>query len=214
MKQENYESFYGLTGSPFSPTPDPRFLFQNKGVHEILRGVLYGLETQKGIMAIIGDAGTGKTTVCRTLLELLPPKFKTALLLDPNLSEDQLLRAVVEDLGIPCNSFDRPALMSALEGFLLQAGQQGQCAVVILDEAQHLSSALLEQVRILSNFETPTRKLLQVVLVGQKELEEKLLRPDLRQVNQRIGVRCRLAPLSRSETASYIEHRLLCHHGV
>jgi len=208
MKQENYESFYALTESPFSLTPDPRFLFQNKGVHEILRGVLYGLETQKGIMAIIGEAGTGKTTVCRALLELLPPKFKTALLLDPNLSEDQLLRAVVEDLGIPCNSFDRPTLMSALEGFLLQAGQQGHCAVVILDEAQHLSSALLEQVRILSNFETPTRKLVQVVLVGQKELEEKLLRPDLRQVNQRIGVRCRLAPLSRSETVSYIEHRL------
>jgi len=208
MKSENYESFYALTESPFSLTPDPRFLFQNKGVHEILRGVLYGLETQKGIMAIIGEAGTGKTTVCRALLELLPPKFKTALLLDPNLSEDQLLRAVVEDLGIPCNSFDRPTLMSALEGFLLQAGQQGHCAVVILDEAQHLSSALLEQVRILSNFETPTRKLVQVVLVGQKELEEKLLRPDLRQVNQRIGVRCRLAPLSRSETVSYIEHRL------
>ena len=208
MKQENYESFYALTESPFSLTPDPRFLFQNKGVHEILRAVLYGLETQKGIMAVIGEAGTGKTTVCRALLELLPPKFKTALLLDPNLSEDQLLRAVVEDLGIPCNSFDRPTLMSALEGFLLQAGQQGHCAVVILDEAQHLSSALLEQVRILSNFETPTRKLVQVVLVGQKELEEKLLRPDLRQVNQRIGVRCRLAPLSRSETVSYIEHRL------
>jgi len=208
MKLENYESFYGLTESPFSLTPDPRFLFQNKGVHEILRAVLYGLETQKGIMAIIGEAGTGKTIVCRTLLELLPPKFKIALLLDPNLSEDQLLRAVVEDLGIPCNNFDRPTLMSALEGFLLKAGQQGQCAVVILDEAQHLSSALLEQVRILSNFETPTRKLLQVVLVGQKELEEKLLRPDLRQVNQRIGVRCRLAPLSRSETISYIEHRL------
>jgi len=208
MKLENYETFYALKESPFSLTPDTRFLFQNKGVHEILRAVLYGLETQKGIMAIVGEAGTGKTTICRALLELLPPKFKTALLLDPNLSEDQLLKSVVEDLGIPCNSFDRPALMSALEGFLLQAGQQGHCAVVILDEAQHLSSALLEQVRILSNFETPTRKLVQVVLVGQKELDERLLRPELRQVNQRIGVRCRLAPLSSSETVSYIEHRL------
>ena len=208
MKAENYESFYALTESPFSLAPDTRFLFQNKGVHEILRAVLYGLETQKGIMAILGDVGTGKTTVCRALLELLPPKFKTVLLLDPNLSEDQLLRAVVENLGIPCDSFDCPALMSALEGFLLQGGQQGHCVVVILDEAQHLSSALLKQVRILSNFETPTRKLVQVVLVGQKELEEKLLRPDLRQVNQRIGMRCRLGSLSRSETVSYIEHRL------
>jgi len=208
MKADNYESFYALKESPFSLTPDTRFLFQNKGVHEILRAVLYGLETQKGIIAILGETGTGKTIVCRALLELLPPKFKTVLLLDPNLSEDQLLRAIVENLGIPCDSFDRPALMSALEGFLLQAGQQGHCVVVILDQAQHLSSALLEQVRILSNFETPTRKLVQVVLVGQKVLEEKLLRPDLRQVNQRIGVRCRLAPLSRSETVSYIEHRL------
>jgi len=208
MKSENYESFYALTENPFSLIPDPRFLFRNKAVHEILRAVLYGLETQKGIITIVGDAGTGKTTLCRTLLKLLPPKFKTALLLDPQQSGDDLLRAIVEDLGIPSNGFERPALMSALEGFLLQSGQRGYCTVLILDEAQHLSLALLEQVRILSNFETPTRKLLQVVLVGKKELEEKLLRPDLRQLNQRIGVRCHVAPLSRSETFSYIEHRL------
>ena len=208
MNPVKYESFYALKENPFSLTPDPRFLFQNKGVHEILRAVLYGLETQRGIIAIIGDAGTGKTTLCRTLLQLLPPKFKTALLLDPHLSGDNLLRAIVDDLGIPYDSSERPALMSALEGFLLRSGQQGCCAVLILDEAQHMSPALLEQVRILSNFETPTRKLLQIVLVGQKELEEKLLRPDLRQLNQRVGVRCHVTPLSCNETFSYIEHRL------
>lgn len=208
MRPERYESFYNLAESPFSLTPDPRFLFRSKGHHDILQAALYGLETQKGIIAIVGEVGTGKTTLCRALLKLLPPKYRTGLVLDPHLSEEGLVRAIAEDLGLSVDGYDRQAILRALEQFLLEAGERGECAVALLDEAQKLSPELLEQVRILSNLETPTRKLLQIVLVGQPELDEKLLRHDLRQLNQRIGVRCHLTPLSRSETVAYVEHRL------
>ena len=208
MQPGPYESFYNLTENPFSLTPDPRFLFRSKGHHDVLQAMLYGLETEKGIMAIIGEVGTGKTTLCRTLLRLLPEKFKTTLLLDPHLSVVGLLRTIVEDWAVPTNRLVYVSLMQALEGFLLQAAARGERPVLIVDEAQRLSLAVLEQIRILSNFETPTRKLLQVVLVGQTELEEKLQRHNLRQLNQRIGVRCYLSHLSRPETFSYIEHRL------
>ncbi|MBI4529740.1 MAG: AAA family ATPase [Deltaproteobacteria bacterium] len=208
MRPERYESFYELAENPFSLTPDPRFLFRSKGHHDVLQAVLYGLETGKGIIAIIGEVGTGKTTLCRSLLRLLPEKFKRVLSLDPHLSVTGLLRTIVEGLGV---SAERPvyfSLMSALQNFLIQAAERGESPVIILDEAQRLSRSVLEQIRILSNLETATGKLLQIVLVGQTELEERLLRQDLRQLNQRIAVRCYLDPLSRRETFTYIEHRL------
>jgi general secretion pathway protein A len=208
MQPGPYESFYNLTESPFSLTPDPRFLFRSKGHHDVLQAVLYGLETEKGILAIIGEVGTGKTTLSRTVLKLLPQKFRTALSLDPHLSVVGLLRTLADSWGIPTDRLVYVSLMQALERFLLEAAERGERPVVILDEAQRLSLAVLEQIRILSNFETPTRKLLQVVLVGQTELEERLERHNLRQLNQRIGVRCYLSHLSRGETFSYIEHRL------
>jgi general secretion pathway protein A len=208
MRPEAYEPYYHLTEAPFSLTPNPRFLFRSKGHHDVLQAMLYGLETEKGILAIIGEVGTGKTTLCRTLLELLPQKFKTALLLDPHVSVVGLLRSMVERLEIPTERLVYTSLMGSLENYLLQAAERGERPVVILDEAQRLSMAVLEQIRILSNLETPTRKLLQVVLVGQTELEERLLRHELRQLNQRIGVRCYLRPLSRRDTYHYVEHRL------
>ena len=210
MRPDPYESYYNLTETPFSLTPNPRFLFRSKGHHDALQAVLYGLETEKGILAIIGEVGTGKTTLCRTLLELLPQKFKTVLLLDPHLSVVGLLRAIVDRLDIPADTFVYPSLMRSLEDFLLQAAERGERPVVIVDEAQRLSMAVLEQIRILSNLETPTRKLLQIVLVGQTELEEKLLRYDLRQLNQRIGVRCYLRPLSRRDTSGNGARRAPC----
>lgn len=204
----SYTAFYKLAEEPFSLTPDPRFLFESKQHHYALKAVLYGLETHKGIIAIIGDVGTGKTTLCRTLLKVLPSQYKTALLLDPHVSEEDLVRVIIEDLGVRPNGAETSSVMRALEAFLLQIGERGECAVILLDEAQLLSQSVLERLRILSNFETSTRKLLQIILVGQSELEEKLQHYNLRQLNQRIGVRCYLRPLSRRETSSYVEHRL------
>ena len=203
-----YQAFYKLVEEPFALTPDPRFLFESKQHHDALQEVLAGLETQKGIIALIGEVGTGKTTLCRALLKVLPAQYKTALLLNPHVSEEDLVHAILEDLGVQTAGLEMSSMIGALETFLLQIGERGECAVIMLDEAQHLSPSVLERLRLLSNFETPTHKLLQIILVGQSELEEKLERHDLRQIQQRIGVRFYLRPLSRRDTMSYIEHRL------
>ena len=203
-----YQAFYKLLEEPFALTPDPRFLFESKQHHDALQEVLAGLETQKGIMALIGEVGTGKTTLCRALLKVLPAQYKTALLLNPHVSEEDLVRAILEDLGVQTAGLEMSSMIGALETFLLRIGERGECAVIMLDEVQHLAPSVLERLRLLSNFETPTHKLLQIILVGQSELEEKLERHDLRQIQQRIGVRFYLRPLSRHDTMSYIEHRL------
>jgi len=204
----SYKAFYQLAEEPFAVTPDPRFLFEARQHRDALREVLHVLEAQRGIMLIIGEVGTGKTTLCRALLQVLPPQYKIALLLNPLITEEDLVRAIVEDLGIRADDGTMSSLMRALETFLLRLGEQGECAVVLLDEAQQLSPAVLERLRLLSNFESSTRKLLQVILMGQTELEEKLQRYELRPLNQRIAVRIYLRPLSRRETRAYIEHRL------
>ncbi|MBI4525085.1 MAG: AAA family ATPase [Deltaproteobacteria bacterium] len=208
MTLQPYERFYNLTETPFALTPDPRFLFQSRQHQDTLQSVLHGLETQKGVITIIGEVGTGKTTLCYTLLEVLAPKYKTALVLDPHLTVVGLLRAIAEDLGIVTERLTYAFLMRALEKYLLECGGRGECVVVLMDEAQRLSVTLLEQIRILSNIQTPTRKLLQIVLVAQTEMEERLQRHELRQLNQRVGVRCYLRPFSYSECQSYIEHRI------
>jgi general secretion pathway protein A len=203
-----YEAFFSLEDSPFVLTPDPRFLLRSKGHHEILGTLLYGITSQKGLMALIGDVGTGKTTLCRALLRELPKEVQSALVLNPHLSDAELIGTILDDLGIERRGTTKGELMTELSQHLLAAGSEGKTVVVILDEAQQMSVEALEQIRILSTLETATRKLLQIVLVGQPELEEKLARRELRQLDQRIGIRCHLKPLTRKDTLRYIEHRL------
>ena len=203
-----YEAFFSLEDAPFVLTPDPRFLLRSKGHHEILTTLLYGITSQKGLMALIGDVGTGKTVLCRALLRELPKNVKSALVLNPYLSDAELLGTILDDLGVERRGGSKGELMTVLSQYLLAAGAEGKTVVVILDEAQQMSVEALEQIRILSTLETATRKLLQIVLAGQPELEDKLKRRDLRQLDQRIGIRCYLRPLSKKETFRYVEHRL------
>ena len=204
-----YEAFFSLEDSPFVLTPDPRFLLRSKGHHEILSSLLYGITSQKGLMALIGDVGTGKTTLCRALLRELPADVQSALVLNPHLSDVELMGTILDDLGVDRRgAATKGELMTVLNQHLLAVGEEGKTVVVVLDEAQQMSDASLEQIRILSTLETATRKLLQIVLVGQPELEDTLRRRELRQLDQRIGIRCYLTPLARKETFRYVEHRL------
>ncbi len=203
-----YESFFRLEHPPFGLTPDPRFLLRARVHHEALAALLYGLGSDKGLMVVIGDVGTGKTTLCRALLEELPPGVEAALILNPYLSEVELLGAILDDLGVERQGDTQGELMAALGAHLLDAAAAGRQVVVLLDEAQHLSVEALEQIRVLSTLETPGRKLLQVILIGQSELVARLERPELRQLDQRIAIRCHLRPLTERETARYVEHRM------
>lgn len=203
-----YEAYYSLDDPPFVLTPDPRFLLRSKGHHEILTMLLYGITSQKGLMALVGDVGTGKTTLCRALLRELPDSVQSALVLNPHLSDADLIGTILDDLGVERRGTTKGELMAALSQYLLAAGSAGKTVLVIVDEAQQMAVESLEQIRILSNLETATRKLLQILLVGQPELEEKLKLNELRQLDQRIGIRCYLKPLPRKETYRYVEHRL------
>jgi general secretion pathway protein A len=203
-----YEAYYSLEDPPFVLTPDPRFLLRSKGHHEILATLLYGITSQKGLMALVGDVGTGKTTLCRALLRDLPDSVLSALVLNPHLSGVDLIGTILDDLGVERRGTTKGELMSTLSQYLLAAGSEGMTVLVIVDEAQQMSVESLEQIRILSNLETPTRKLLQILLVGQPELEEKLRLNELRQLDQRIGIRLYLKPLPRKETFRYVEHRM------
>jgi general secretion pathway protein A len=203
-----YEPFFGLDSSPFGLTPDPRFLFRSKGHHDILSSLLYGVTTGKGVMLLLGDVGTGKTTLCRALLRELPPEAESVLLLNPHLSETELVGAILDDLGVERRGSTRGELMAVLNAYLLAAGGEGKVVVIVADEAQQMSAETLEQLRLLSTLEAPGRKLLQIIVAGQPELEAKLARPELRQFDQRIAVRCRLTALTERETSRYIEHRL------
>lgn len=204
-----YERFFGLKEKPFSLTPDPRFLFLSDNHRGALDHLLYGIERREGFLAITGDIGTGKTTICRALLERLDPKTQTALILNPLLEEEELLTAILQDFGVAAPPrATRKELVDRLNLFLLEQAKKGGGAVLIIDEAQNLPARVLEQIRILSNLETDKEKLLQIILVGQRELREKLESQALRQLNQRISIRYHLIPLSREEMVKYIEHRL------
>ncbi len=203
-----YKQFYNFREEPFNVTSDPEFFFPSLRHEEAFSHLVYGIEERKGILVITGEIGTGKTTICRTLLSRLNNNVKTALVLNPYFSELQLLQFIVKDLGITGDSRGKLALLSALNNFLIEQTTLGNNVVLIIDEAQNLKTPQLEQIRLLSNLETEKEKLLQIILVGQPELQEKLRRPDLRQLTQRVAVRYHILPLDRDDTGRYIEHRI------
>ena len=203
-----YLKFYGLTESPFNITPDPRFLFYTRHHREAYEHVLYGIENRKGFIQLTGEVGAGKTTICRAVLANLKSDIHTALILNPCLTENQLLRAILNDFGLNAKGRDRLAFIETLNRFLLEQVAADHNVALIVDEAQDLSPELLEQIRLLSNLETDQHKLLQIVLCGQPELQRRLEAPDLRQLRQRITVRYHLRPLTEEETRQYLDHRL------
>lgn len=203
-----YEEYFHLREKPFSLTPDPEFLFLSDSHQKALEHLLFGLESGEGFIVVTGDIGVGKTTVCRALLRRLPERFATSLVVNTLLTEKELLRTILTDFGVEVPDGTRKDLLDALNRFLLAEAEGGRRPVLIIDEAQNLAPMVLEQVRLLSNLETEKSKLLQIVLFGQKELEEKLSLPELRQFNQRVTVRARILPLDRRETSRYVHHRL------
>jgi len=211
-----YEPYYGFAEKPFSLTPDPKYLYRSESHANAFELLQYAIERREGFVVITGDIGTGKTTLCRALLEHTDPRTFTALLLNPFLSEEDLLTAILQDLGILSRGEQRLAgrhptkqeLVNTLNDFLLSLAPLGARAVLIVDEAQNLPLPILEQIRILSNLETDKEKLLQIILVGQLNLEPLLRSPELRQLDQRISVRYQLKPLTDEETGAYISHRL------
>jgi len=203
-----YLDFYGLKEPPFNITPNPRYLFYSAKHREALNHLLYGIRERKGFVQLTGEVGAGKTTLCRALLEQLGNKFSTALILNPVLNPEQLIKAIAMEFGLTVAGLDQLETVAAINSFLLRQMEQGRESVLIIDEAQNLSDQLLEQVRLLSNLETDDQKLLQIVLMGQPELRDRLNHPGLRQLRQRITVRYHLAPLKQLELSQYVQHRL------
>jgi len=203
-----YCDFYGLKERPFNVTSDPSFFFLSQKHKEALSHLYYGVTQRKGIMVITGEIGTGKTTLCRFFLSQLGKNVKTAFILNPHFSEIQLLEAIIKDFGIFCADKTRLSFISELNRFLLSESESGNNVVLIIDEAQNLKPNQLEQVRLLSNLETEKEKLIQIILVGQPELNRRLNLYDLRQLQQRIMVRYHITPLNKGELKEYISHRL------
>jgi general secretion pathway protein A len=203
-----YAQYYGLSESPFALTPDPRYLYLSEAHREALASATYGVQERKGFVLILGEVGTGKTTLIRHLLGRFGPDIRTVFVFNPAVSFLELLQLILRDLELPCPSVRRVEMIETLNEFLLKEATAGRYVVLIIDEAQHLSPTVLEEVRMLSNLETARGKLIQILLVGQPELGEKLGRPELRQLRQRIGLVAELKPLSYAETVRYVAHRL------
>ncbi len=206
-----YTSFFGLQEKPFAITPDPRYLYLSERHAEALAHLLYGINEAGGFIQLTGEVGTGKTTVIRSLLEQLPGHAEVALILNPRITPPEFLLTICEELHLqvpPESRNSTKALMDQLGHYLLEAHARGRRVVLIVDEAQNLSFETLEQVRLLTNLETATTKLLQIILIGQEELRALLEQPDLRQLAQRITGRYHLSPLSRDESAGYVKHRM------
>lgn len=206
-----YLSFFGLNEKPFAITPDPRYLYLSERHAEALAHLLYGINEAGGFVQLTGEVGTGKTTVVRSLLAQTPKNAEIALILNPKMTAPEFLLTICEELGIgvPDAATDSlKDLVDILSGYLLRAHAGGRRVVVVVDEAQNLAPTVLEQVRLLTNLETNTRKLLQIILIGQPELRELLARNELRQLAQRITGRYHLNPLTAAETAAYVRHRL------
>jgi general secretion pathway protein A len=206
-----YTRFFGLTEKPFAITPDPRYLYLSERHAEALAHLLYGINESGGFIQLTGEVGTGKTTVVRTLLSRVPHHADVAVILNPRVSPLEFLQTICEELGLDIPAADRDSvkqMVDALNRRLLHAHAEGRRIIVLVDEAQNLSTEVLEQVRLLTNLETPTQKLLQIILIGQPELRELLDRNELRQLAQRITGRYHLRPLTPEETKGYVRHRL------
>lgn len=203
-----YLEYYGLTEPPFDLTPNPRFLFYTAKHREAFNHLLYGIRERKGFVQLTGEVGAGKTTLCRALLEHLNTSVATALILNPILDANQLMEAIAMEFGLNVRGLDRLETVAAINQFLLAQAEQNRDCLLIVDEAQDLTDNLLEQVRLLSNLETDNRKLLQIVLMGQPELRDRLNAPGLRQLRQRITVRYHLRALNFQELGQYVQHRL------
>src|SRR6266849_8520166 len=205
-----YKSFFGLKDSPFNVSPDPRYLYWTKTTQEALSALTYGIQSRKGFILLTGEVGTGKTTLLNRLLDWTREQdVATAFVFNSQLlSVSQLFDFIMADFEIPCESRLKSHVLLKLNQWLLDRYRAGKTSVLFVDEAQNLSDQVLEEVRLLTNLETAREKLLQIVLSGQPELDEKLKRPQLRQLRQRIVLRCRTVPLTREETHGYISERL------
>ena len=205
-----YREFYGIRGRPFPITPDPRFLYLSSGHQEALAHLLYALVDGGGFVLLTGEVGTGKTSICRYALEQMPSNVDVALIVNPDLSKFELVASLCDEFGVPGAKqvASHKEALDLLYEYLIDANARARHSIVMIDEAQNLRPEVLEQLRLLTNLETDTRKLLQIILVGQPELNVILGRHELRQLNQRIGSRYHLCPLSREETAAYVRHRL------
>jgi general secretion pathway protein A len=204
-----YRAYYGFSEKPFNVTPDPEFIYFSRTHQEAFAHLLYGIDGHVGFIAITGEVGTGKTTVLRTLLSQLDRKnYRTALIFNPSLSSVGLMQAINREFGIPNKDLKNEELPDALNRFLLERNAEGNTVVLVIDEAQNLKQDVLEQIRLISNLETERDKLIQIILAGQPELEQLLKRHELRQLNQRIAVRCRLGGMDFEDTRDYVNHRL------
>ncbi|HVD92004.1 MAG TPA: AAA family ATPase [Vicinamibacterales bacterium] len=217
MEGHMYEDYYGFTEKPFSLTPDPKYLFKSASHANAFELLQYAIRRREGFVVITGDIGTGKTTLCRAILEQVDRKTFTALVLNPFLSEEDLLRLVLQEFGVVSRDeirrgrlvgVSKHELIETLNEFLLSLQALRAQAILIIDEAQNLPLQVLEQIRILSNLETEKDKLLQIVLVGQSNLKDLLRKPELRQLDQRVSIRYDLKPLAAEETSTYVQHRL------
>jgi general secretion pathway protein A len=204
-----YKSFFGLKENPFNVNPDPRYLFFTNQIEETLTSLMYGIQTRKGFITLTGEVGTGKTTLINRLLEWLhQKKARTAFLFNSRMNTNQLFDFILAEFDISCESKSKSQQLMKLNHWLLDRYRTGETVVLIVDEAQNLTFPVLEEIRLLTNLETSTEKLLQIVLSGQPELEEKLRLPELRQLRQRIMVRCKTAQLTKEETHEYVSNRL------
>lgn len=204
-----YKAFFKLKDNPFNVNPDPRYLFLTEQIAETLASLMYAIQTRKGIVTLTGEVGTGKTTLINRVLDWLHQRqTKTAFLFNSRMNSTQFFDFLLAEFEIPCESSSKSQQLMRLNQWLLHRFRAGETAVLVIDEAQNLTFPVLEEIRLLTNLETPTEKLLQIVLSGQPEFEEKLHLPQIRQLRQRIIIRCKTSPLTKPETHAYVLERL------